>query len=116
MMTLLLCITLVSAVALFWSLADGPQIDHLQLVQPHHGYVGLVVVIYAIAHLEAWPAGFLLWRAALWALAAFGAWLLADDAYQHARQRWGEELAYRSPAHRMFVPFLLRIPIIREWL
>lgn len=67
----------------------GPDRGDLNPRQAHHGYWG--AALYALARLLGWS----------W-VAWVGLALLADDALQHAVQRWLRRPAFRSPVHRLY--------------
>ena len=70
--------------------------DHGRVVQVHHGYIGGVLALAAIATLR---RDLRMWaRILVAALAVLGTWWLGDDIYQHVQQF--TEPFYRSPWHR----------------
>lgn len=70
--------------------------------QWHHGWLGLVVIGYALAQL---PPGVLSWGAG--ALVAGCALALLDDCVQHGEQTVTP--GYESPLHRLYAWLLARI-------
>jgi hypothetical protein len=78
--------------------------------EPHHGYYGaalLALALWAAAAVHHWP-----WRVVYGALAVLGAWVLADDIYQHLRQAW--QPGYDSSVHRWYVRTLYRWAWVRR--
>ncbi len=111
-MRVVLAVTALAALVLFAALGAGPQVADLRLLAPHHGYTGLALIAAAVLLLGKWPTASRTWRAALWAAALAGLFLLCDDAYQHARQRLTGDLDYRSPGHQL-TSLVYRIPGVR---
>lgn len=74
----------------------GPQTGELVLRRWHHEYLGQISNLLGLALLK---LGMLAPLGA--ALVVVGLWLAADDAYQHARQRWCGRPDYRSPGHQL---------------
>ena len=93
----------------------------------HHAYFGGAALVLAWLFVFDWPPlrvldNWVVWRAlyltntAPWILFVFGIWMIADDFYQHWRQRWQidewdefdtrpfpMETLYKSPVHRLYV-------------
>jgi membrane protein YqaA with SNARE-associated domain len=77
----------------------------VKMSELHHFYVGLGSVV--LAWVAVFRVGGVLGSTAAWAFGLFGLWLIADDLFQHYRQR--EHLLYRSPAHRIWAWLLRKI-------
>ena len=76
----------------------------MKIAQYHHLYVGLLAV--GIAWIAIFKAeDFVLINA--WAWGLFGVWMIADDLYQHQKQRGTP--SYRSPVNRLY-------HWLKEWL
>lgn len=63
----------------------------------HHGYIGVFSL--AIAWLAISKSDEFI-TVVVYLFSLFGLWMIADDIYQHNRQR--KEPAYRSPVHRLY--------------
>jgi thiol:disulfide interchange protein len=81
-----------------------------RILEPHHGYYGaalLAMAGWAALAVHHWP-----WRLVYGALAVLGAWVLADDIYQHVRQT--RQTGYASSIHRWYVRTLYRLAWVRR--
>ncbi len=92
------------------ALISGPQSGELSWAGVHHAYLGAVLV-FAGQGILAVSIDSSRWiRSTGWVLSAFGAILIADDALQHAVQRWAVRPDYRSPLHRLFQTLFRSVP------
>lgn len=89
------------------AVAIGPQTGDLVLRRWHHEYLGQLLIGAGLGLLKLGAPDWLplllvfLWTFVLAVLVMVGLYLAADDAYQHARQRWCGEPDYRSPGHNL---------------
>ena len=90
------------ALVLFLALMGGPQEGDLKWRAAHHGYLGILGFLAGAWILTGRQHGPVLIVTAL--EVALSLWCTADDAWQHAVQRWAGLPDYRSPLHRWFAP------------
>ena len=102
MLSILFDLTLVVALVTSYAYVVALWTNVVSRNQWHHGHIGFALLFLAASR---YPTGSPWW---LLVLAAAG-WLMADDLYQHERQR--TEPAYRSPIHRWTVP-IYKVPAI----
>jgi hypothetical protein len=96
------------------AIASGPTTGDLQWAGIHHGYAGVLLILASQAGLAGRSGLRPRIRGLAWLAALLGLALLADDAFQHAVQRWAGLPGYRSPLHNLHGPLIWRHAWSRE--